>query len=144
MQRTILVILTILFVYACTSNTIYKKPDDLIDEDVMVELIVDIHLASAAKSAKNNYGKYGVNYMPLIYEKYKIDSARFVRSSFYYASDIDVETKLLKRVQSRIEQLKNKNAELVEIQDSLEQAKKDAAKKKNDAQKTMISDSIVL
>lgn len=144
MQRHLFSIFILLFIVACTSNTIYKEPDDLIPEDMMVDLIVDIQLASAAKSSKNKNGKYGVDYMPLVYEKYKIDSAQFARSSFYYATDIDVETKLLRKVEAKIRAMGEKTIEALRISDSIENMEKDALKKKQDSSKVMVADSLIL
>lgn len=142
MQKKISYILVILFIYSCTSNTIYKKPDDLIEEELMIELLVDIHLATAAKSAKNLNGKYGLNYMPLVYEKYKIDSGRFARSSFYYSTDIDVETRLLRKVKEQIKLLTDENSEALQLKDSLDDIEK--RKERGDLIKAELKDSIVI
>ena len=39
--------------FSCTSNTILKKPDNLIPEDQMVDLITDLLIAKEAKAVKN-------------------------------------------------------------------------------------------
>lgn len=73
----------------------------------MVDLLVDMQLAVGAKSMKNIEGKRS-NYMPLVYEKYNVDSARFARSNFYYSTRIDDYTKILQAVKVRFDSLKKR------------------------------------
>jgi hypothetical protein len=69
-MKYILYIFTIsLLVSSCTSNTIFKKPKDLIPKDEMVDIITDMTLASSAYRIKNKKLKRNVNYFPLIYKK---------------------------------------------------------------------------
>jgi len=124
MKHLTILFLFSIFLFSCTSNTIFKKPDNLIPKDSMIDLLVDIQIANAAKSGKNLDGNFGINYMPLVYEKYKIDSARFVESSFYYTTDIDHYVKILKTVKARINTLHTENESLLEIEDSIKKAGK--------------------
>ncbi len=87
---------------SCTSNTIYKKPKDLIPKDTMVMLLTDMYLASSAKYSKNIYEKRNINYMFLVYEKYKIDSLRFQESNTYYTSKLEVYEDLLKQAKNNL------------------------------------------
>ena len=77
-----------MFLSSCTSNTIYKKPKDLISQEQMVDLLVDMQLAVGAKVVKNIEEKRS-NYMPLVYEKYNVDSGQFARSNSNYGADQD-------------------------------------------------------
>ena len=52
-------------------------------------LLKDLFLANAARSIKNINLQRKVNYHSLVYNKYKIASARFESSNFYYISRID-------------------------------------------------------
>ena len=98
-MRTISMILgTFFLVLSCTSNTIYKKPEDLISEDSMVVLLRDLYLATSAKNFKNKNLQRKFSYIPLVYEKHKIDSNRFQRSNLYYTSKIDLYEPMLKKV----------------------------------------------
>jgi hypothetical protein len=72
--------LIIVLFASCTSNTIYKKPKDLIPEDQMVDLLVDLYIANAAYNSKTKKSLKKIDYLPLIYEKYHIDSLRFRKS----------------------------------------------------------------
>ena len=112
-----------MFLSSCTSNTIYKKPKDLISQEQMVDLLVDMQLAIGAKSVKNIEEKRS-NYMPLIYKKYNVDSARFARSNFYYSTTIDDYTKILQAVSIRLDTLKKIHENLLRESDSIEKANK--------------------
>lgn len=111
--------LLFLLVISCTSNTIYKKPANLISEEQMVDLIFDIQLANGARNIKNKDGKRLIEYMPLVYEKYGIDSAQFAQSNFYYSTKIDDYTKLLKKVQTRLAKMEKEYDAKVQLNDSL-------------------------
>jgi len=141
MKKIIALFLLISLAFSCTSNTIYEKPKDLIPKDSMIDLLVDMQLAVGARSGKNLDEKYGLNYMPLVYEKYNIDSTRFAESSFYYATDIDHYTKILKTVKSRLKKLKEENEAILEEQDSIK--KENYPKLKKRTFETIKKDSLV-
>lgn len=93
---------------SCTGRTIYKKPDDLIDEDQMIALWTDIYIAKGARNVKNTKQERKVNYLPFVYKKYKIDSARFMRSNIYYTSKLEDYNKMFEQVLKNLEELKDK------------------------------------
>ena len=68
----------------CTSNTIIKKPDNLIPKNQMVDVLTDMFLASGGENIKNIHLQRKVNYFPLVFEKHHIDSTQFKESNFYY------------------------------------------------------------
>jgi len=84
MIKKITVILVIFLGFSCSSNTIYKEPKDLIPKDTMVSLLTDMMIATSAKNKKNKKLQRKINYMPLVYDTYKIDSVRFQKSNVYY------------------------------------------------------------
>ena len=111
---------------ACTSNTIIKKPDDLISKNQMVDLLTDMLIAAGAENIKNVDLERNLNYFPLVFEKYGIDSTRFKESNYYYTSQIDDYEKILKKVNERLKALKEKLDNEIKLQDSL---KNDSMKK---------------
>jgi len=119
MKNNILILLLSIFIISCTSNTIYKKPKNLIPKDQMVDLLVDMQLAIGARSVKNINKKRNVDYMHLVYEKYGIDSTRFAESNFYYNTDIDQYGKILEKVKTRLEKIKKQYEKEQLIKDSL-------------------------
>jgi hypothetical protein len=107
------------FLMACTSNTIIKKPDHLIPKNQMVDLLTDMLVAAGAENIKNVDLERNVNYFPLVFEKYGIDSTRFKESNYYYTSQIDDYEKILKEVDERLKALKEKLENEIKLQDSL-------------------------
>ncbi len=101
-MKKIILSFLIFSLISCTSNTIYKKPKNLIPKDTMVMLLTDMYLASSARYSKNINQKRDVNYMFLVYEKYKIDSLRFQESNTYYTSKLEVYEDLLKQAKNNL------------------------------------------
>ena len=95
--------LVIVLLLGCDSKTIYPKPKDLIPKDTMSLLIKDLLLANAAKNIKNKNLQRKINYHPLVFEKFKIDSIRYHASNFYYISRVDDYENVLEDVIFQIE-----------------------------------------
>ena len=124
MKQLLYIFFISIFVISCTSNTIYKKPENLIPKDQMVDLLVDMQLALGAKSIKNIDGNKNIEYIHLVFEKYGIDSARFAESNFYYMTDIDEFNKILKKTKNRIHIMKKDLESIKAKNDSIENASK--------------------
>ncbi|WP_435253812.1 DUF4296 domain-containing protein [Tenacibaculum sp. A30] len=118
MRKAAYILIGILLV-SCTSNTIYKKPENLISKDSMVLLLTDMYIASSAKNQKNKFLEREDNYMFLVYEKYKIDTTRFDISNVYYTSQVDEYTEILKKVKRNIDSLATFYKEKKKEQDSI-------------------------
>ncbi len=108
-----------IFFMGCTSNTIIKKPDHLIPEKQMVDLLTDMLIASGAENIKNSGLERNVNYYPLVFEKYGIDSTQFKESNYYYTSRIDDYEEILKKVDERLKAMKKELDNKIQLQDSL-------------------------
>ena len=113
----------VLLFSSCTSNTIMKKPDDLIPRKEMINLLTDIYIANAAYNIRNKNEERQKNYLSLVYEKYGIDSARFNRSNLYYMSRIDDYEKMHQKVADKIRKLKLEKEKEFRAYDSIEKAK---------------------
>lgn len=115
--------LSFLFVFicllACTSNTIFEKPKDLIPKDTMSLLIQELTIASSSKFLKNKNFEKKVNYMPLVYDQFKIDSTRFQTSNLYYMSTIDDYEAIMKDAKTSLENLKSTFDKIKKKKDSL-------------------------
>ncbi|MBG7629927.1 MAG: DUF4296 domain-containing protein, partial [Bacteroidetes bacterium] len=107
-----------LFLINCTSNTIIKKPDNLVSKDEMANILTDMFLASGGENIKNLQLQRKVNYFPLVYEKHKIDSTRFKESNFYYVSRIDDYQEILDKVDKKLKELRKLNQEEISMRDS--------------------------
>jgi hypothetical protein len=119
MKKTIGLLFALIFLYNCTSNTIYKKPADLIPKDTMAILIHEMIVASSAKNIKTINLQRKINYFPFVYDRFKIDSTRFKESSLYYTSRIDDYDEILSRVKTTLEAEKEKYSTLKTIRDSI-------------------------
>jgi len=129
MYQSLKIIFIVLFLNACTSNTIYKKPDDLIPPDKMVDLLTDIYIANAAISFPNKLDVRNLQYLPLVYKKYKIDSLRFKHSTTYYLSKIKEYKIINQKVIDRLEMLKKNSKVAADKYDSLMKIKRDSLKR---------------
>jgi len=119
-------IFLLIFLSSCTSNTIFKEPKDLIPKDTMSLLIQEMMIAYSAKSIKNINLEKKINYMPFVYDKYKIDSVRFQNSNFYYVTKIDLYQEIFTDVIAKLEKQKEELATIKNMKDSI---RKDSMKK---------------
>lgn len=103
MKKVIYIFLIFLFVVSCTSKTTYKKPDDLLSKEKMINIWTDIYIARGARTVQTKDSLRNINYLPLVFEKYKIDSAQFSESNLYYTSRIDDYQKMFKEVKMKLE-----------------------------------------
>lgn len=117
------VFIVLLLVVSCTSNTIYEKPKDLLSKNKMADILTDMYIAEGAKSVNNKNLERLVDYMPLVYEKHKIDSLQFASSNFYYNSRIDDYEAIYKMVDQRLKKLHTKYDTILKKADSLKRSK---------------------
>lgn len=115
----------LLLIFGC-NNSIEKpkKPDNLISEVVMIDIMYDAFLLNSAKGVNKtmleNNGIFPENY---IFEKYNIDSTQFANSNNYYAYDTKTYESILKRIREKIEADKKKY-EAVEVLEEVERKRK--------------------
>lgn len=119
MRNLIVSIFVLVLLIACESSTIFKKPENLIPEQTMAELIVDLELARYAKGKKNNFMDTKMEYTHLVYEKYGIDSAQYVESNKYYVSNLETYRRIHENVKVLLEQKKVYYDSIKVIEDSL-------------------------
>tara|TARA_B110000459_G_scaffold29104_1_gene29186 strand:- start:771 stop:1262 length:492 start_codon:yes stop_codon:yes gene_type:complete len=122
MKKNSYLFLFILLV-SCTSNTIFEKPKDLIPKDTMSLLLQEMVISTSAKFLKNKNNQKNINYMPFVYERFKIDSTRFESSNYYYMSTIDLYQKILEKVEASINAQRDA---LKKIKKQLDSIKKDS------------------
>ena len=143
MKHTYITLAIVLFFGACTSNTIYKKPKDLIPKDQMVDLMVDMYMANVSVNLPNKDNLRNIQYFPLVYKKHKIDSTRFKNSNLYYMSKIKDYLDINQRVIDKLEILKKAKEAVRKIEDSIQKIKSDSIQKiKSDSIQKIKSDSV--
>ncbi|NOR28969.1 MAG: DUF4296 domain-containing protein [Lutibacter sp.] len=126
MNKFFSILILSVFLGACTSNTIIKKPKNLIPKDQMVDLLTDIFLADGGDNIKNLHLQRNVNYFPLVFEKHQIDTTRFKESNYYYTSRIDDYDDILGKVDARLKALKSIFDAEIKIADSLDRVRRDS------------------
>jgi len=94
----------------------------------MVEIITDMLIANGAENVKNLQEKRKVNYFPLVFEKYHIDSTQFKSSNYYYTTRIDDYDAILKEVDIRLNKLKKMYEKERKDRDSLKRAERENLK----------------
>ncbi|ALJ05870.1 hypothetical protein APS56_12340 [Pseudalgibacter alginicilyticus] len=86
LQRFLIFFCVTLALSACYGNKKPKKPDNLISEKEMVNILMDIKImASATGKNKNILDENGIHQEDFIYKKYNIDSLQFALSNEYYS-----------------------------------------------------------
>lgn len=101
-----------------------EKPDDLIPEEKMVDVLTELSLLHAARNYnKNLLEETGLNPADHLWNKYDIDSLQFSRSSDYYSENYRQYERIYDQVKERLEVLKvtydSIREEEERIQDSL-------------------------
>ena len=103
MEKILYAISLLLFLSGCNRDVV-AKPDRLIEEDTMMEILYDLLIIDAIK-AQNSYApqNQSINPKEYIFKKYKIDSLQFTESNRYYVSQIEQYKKMYDKVSERIE-----------------------------------------
>ncbi|MGB7786824.1 MAG: DUF4296 domain-containing protein [Salinimicrobium sp.] len=141
------VFLLVFFLVSCQDIRRTPKPDDLIAEDKMVDVLVDISLLHGARSYnKSLLQEKGIQPYNYLWEKYKIDSTRFKESSNYYADHPKQYEKIYEQVKVRLESLQVQYDSIREIeerrQDSIEAARRDSLGIGNRPERRTLNDSL--
>ncbi|NJB82320.1 DUF4296 domain-containing protein [Wenyingzhuangia aestuarii] len=116
---------------ACNSNTIIKKPENLIPKDKMVDILLDTYIAKTARNIKNVNGERTVNYHALIYKEHGTDSLAFNKSLKYYTSDIKQHEEILKLVEAKLEYRITATEKKLQQEEEAHQKEMDEANKKD-------------
>jgi hypothetical protein len=101
-MKKLIFFLAIILLASCTSKTILEKPANLIPRDTMVLILIDLYIAKSASTEKNINNERKINYVPLVYNKYLIDSTRFINSNYYYTSKLEEYDLIFKDVKANI------------------------------------------
>jgi hypothetical protein len=123
MRKLVAFFLLFAILISCQKSAV-PKPDNLIDEDVMVDIMYDISILEAMKSQKGDVlESNSINPNTYIFKKYKIDSLQFANSDKFYASEIkkykEIFDKVNKRMEEKIEASKKQNTSKLETKDQL-------------------------
>lgn len=111
-------------IFNCGGSDRPSKPDNLIPEEKMSEIIYDVFLLNAAKGInKRILEQNGVFPQEYVYNKYSIDSLQFALSNDYYSYDTKTYEGIMESVKERVDLEKKKvdtiNKQIVKTKDSL-------------------------
>lgn len=98
-----MLLLMMMITFVSCKKSVLEKPDNLIEEEMMVDIFYDLSIIEAIKSNDPiALDKYGINPSTFIYQKYKIDSIQLAKSDRYYAVDVDKYRKIFDEVNKRL------------------------------------------
>jgi len=106
MIRTIYLIVIFILMLGCQDKVYYEKPEDLLGKQEMIDILYDMHLAVGTSNLQNVHLEKNRNYTSLVYEKYGIDSTRFLEANVYYTAHIQEYEEIFEEVERRIAALK--------------------------------------
>lgn len=133
MNKIIIVVLAFL-VLSCSTSTI-EKPEKLIDQATMENILYDLAMLQAIKGHNpKKLPENSINPKTYVFQKYKIDSTQFAQSNKYYSSDVAGYKKLYENIISKITQeKKNVEAQIKKELEAKQKQKKDSIKKNLDS-----------
>lgn len=116
--------ISVLLIAMACAEPVVEKPEDLVPKETMVNLLYDLSIIHAAKGLNPQILKEGdKNTMEFLFEKYGLDSARYMQSDLYYASLPDEYEAIYGEVVERLEKTKNIiEEERKRINDSVKEA----------------------
>ncbi len=137
-QNLILLIIG-LFVFSCTSNPRTKKPDNLIPQEKMSDILYDIYIINAAKGV-NKILLEANRFVPETHllRKYHIDSTQFAESNNYYAYDNETYKAIIEQTKVKLEKQKETYEALRDIERESQQSRKDSIKQLSEKTKDTI------
>lgn len=112
----ILFLLISLGLSSCQHVKHTEKPENLIPEDKMVDIIADLSIVGAARNYNQTlFSKTGIDPEQFVYKKYGIDSLQLKRSNDYYSDNYTTYERIYKAVKERLENLKEKADSIYEL-----------------------------
>ena len=98
-----------IWLLSCSNNPV-PKPDNLLEEEVMTDILYDLAILQAIDgSFPNKLTENNIESKKYIYKKYKIDSIIYYQNQRYYAADMKKYKKMYQEVQDRLDEANKKN-----------------------------------
>lgn len=103
-MRKIILFLAIAITFVSCKEEVIPKPDRLIVQDVMVDIMYDLTILEAIKNQNPaSLDTFKINSRAYIFKKYKIDSIQYAKSNIYYASDYNEYMSMFEQISKRLE-----------------------------------------
>ena len=108
MKKFLLLVIGIVII-SCSKNPA-PKPDNLLDDEVMINILFDIAVLQAAEGTMTyRLTENNIKVNTFIYEKYKIDSTTYYQNQKYYAANTRKYKKMHQDVLARLEKIKSES-----------------------------------
>lgn len=108
MKKFLLLVIGIVII-SCSKNPA-PKPDNLLDDEVMTNILFDIAVLQAAEGTMTyRLTENNIKVNTFIYEKYKIDSTTYYQNQKYYAANTRKYKKMHQEVLARLEKIKSES-----------------------------------
>lgn len=123
MIKRLSILFLVIVLVACNSIDKPPKPDELISEDKMIDIMYDISLINGIRTS--NTGKLkasGVEPDHFVYDKYEIDSIQLAQNIAYYSVEFSQYGRMWEAVRDRIKANLDSVNKLVKTQDSIDRA----------------------
>ncbi len=106
MKKIVIILSAVVLAFASCDREIIKKPRPLIKEKVMINLLVDIHIAEATYN-RMRYDSIvrnssSANFYYSVLDKYNVPDSVFEKSFIYYASDAKNFEKMYREVMNKL------------------------------------------
>jgi hypothetical protein len=140
-MKKIILFLAVLTLLISCKDEVVKKPERLIEKDVMIDVMYDLAVLEAIKYQNPvSLDTFKINPRDFIYKKYKIDSLQFAKSNVYYASDYEDYKLMFEQITKRLDASKKSADSLV----NLEKKKKKPVLKNNKKPAPIVGDTTKL
>lgn len=129
MKKIFCLVVSVIVLVSCGQSYVAEKPDNLIEEDRMVNMLYDLSLLQASYSVIDLHEKK-IDGKEFLKSKYGIDSLTFAKSHKYYASQPEKYQKMQKQIVERLEAEKLKLAKSKDTTAAVKQIPIDLKKKR--------------
>ncbi|WP_346856373.1 DUF4296 domain-containing protein [uncultured Draconibacterium sp.] len=109
MKKLQILLLFLLFAIVSCEDEIVQKPENLINEKQMIDMMVDVHLGKATYNKFRYdsimFNNSSVNFYYSVLEKYNVPDSVFEKSFVYYASKPKNFEKMYRKVMNKLSQM---------------------------------------
>ncbi len=128
-MRKIILFLAITIAFVSCKEEVIPKPERLIAQDVMVDIMYDLTILEAIKNQNPaSLDTFKINPRAYIFKKYKIDSIQYAKSNIYYASDYNEYKSMFEQISKRLEVKTQSVESLIKKQKKKKSVKKEQQK----------------
>ena len=140
MNKIIVCFVLVSLIFSC-KEAVIKKPENLIEKEVMVDILYDLSLLEAINfQTSKPLETYKLTPSQYIYQKYKIDSLQFAQNNMFYAADYKAYKKMNEQINARLDKnkiliegvIKNEKKKALLLEKSKSKRKKKSKIKKRD------------